>query len=156
MVDITLAKLRKYLLRAKVTLAAAPGGPAETNDSRLQDIAAGQPQIYPETTEAFVAQMLNLDLLGGISFNKGCYTGQEIVARTENLGRSKRRTFRYRCDAPDLQIGDKLQDGAADAGVIVNVCGNDLLAVTAVAAAGRSLQIRGSTAIPQPLPYEVT
>ena len=40
---------------------------------------------------AFVAQMLNLDLLDGISFNKGCYTGQEIIARTHYLGRVKRR-----------------------------------------------------------------
>lgn len=119
-------------------------------------IQAGRVDIGSANTALYTPHMLNLDLAGAISFRKGCYTGQEIVARTENLGRSKRRTFRYRCDAPDLQIGDKLQDDAADAGVIVNVCGNDLLAVTAVAAAGRSLQIRGSTAIPQPLPYEVT
>src|SRR5579863_977057 len=44
-------------------------------------IAAGEPQVYAATSEEFVAQMLNLDLLGGIAFDKGCYTGQEVIAR---------------------------------------------------------------------------
>ena len=55
--------------------------------------------MFRASTEAFVPQMLNLDLLDGISFTKGCYTGQEIVARTQHLGRIKRRTFRYRLAA---------------------------------------------------------
>jgi folate-binding protein YgfZ len=63
---------------------------------RLADIQEGLPQVYGATSEAFTAQMLNLDLLGGISFSKGCYTGQEIVARTQHLGRIKRRLFRLR------------------------------------------------------------
>ena len=56
------------------------------------EIQAGIPEIMLKTQEAFVPQMLNLDLLGGISFKKGCYTGQEIVARTHYLGTVKRRT----------------------------------------------------------------
>ena len=56
------------------------------------EIQAGIPEVYPETQEAFVPQMLNLDLLNGINFKKGCYTGQEIVARTHYLGTVKRRT----------------------------------------------------------------
>lgn len=56
------------------------------------EIQAGIPEVYPTTQEAFVPQMLNLDLLGGINFKKGCYTGQEIVARTHYLGTVKRRT----------------------------------------------------------------
>ncbi|MDD2833246.1 MAG: folate-binding protein YgfZ [Methylotenera sp.] len=55
------------------------------------DIQAGIPDIKPSTQEEFVPQMLNLDLLGGINFKKGCYTGQEIVARTHYLGTVKRR-----------------------------------------------------------------
>jgi tRNA-modifying protein YgfZ len=60
-----------------------------------------------------VAQMLNLDLLDGISFNKGCYTGQEIVARTQHLGRIKRRLFRVRLPRGAWSIGDEvfLRDG---------------------------------------------
>lgn len=56
------------------------------------EIQTGIPDVTPSTVEAFVPQMLNLDLLGGINFKKGCYTGQEIVARTHYLGKVKRRT----------------------------------------------------------------
>jgi folate-binding protein YgfZ len=54
-------------------------------------IRCGLPELEPGTSEQFVPQMLNLDLLQAISFAKGCYTGQEIIARTQNLGRIKRR-----------------------------------------------------------------
>jgi tRNA-modifying protein YgfZ len=57
------------------------------------EIQAGIPEIYPNTQEAFVPQMINLDTLGGINYKKGCYTGQEIVARTHYLGKVKRRTL---------------------------------------------------------------
>lgn len=56
------------------------------------EIQAGIPEIVPATQEAFVPQMVNLDALEGINFKKGCYTGQEIVARTHYLGKVKRRT----------------------------------------------------------------
>lgn len=80
---------------------------------RLADIRAGLPQIYAATSEVFVAQMLNLDLLDGISFTKGCYTGQEIIARTQHLGRIKRRLFRLQLPAGDWAIGQpvNLVDG---------------------------------------------
>lgn len=60
---------------------------------RLSDIKAGMPVIYPPTSEEFVAQMSNLNLLGGVNFKKGCYPGQEIVARMQYLGKLKRRMF---------------------------------------------------------------
>jgi folate-binding protein YgfZ len=75
---------------------------------RLADIRAGLPQVYAATSEAFIAQMLNLDLLDGISFSKGCYTGQEIIARTQHLGRIKRRMFHLRLPAGDWSIGQAL------------------------------------------------
>jgi folate-binding protein YgfZ len=56
------------------------------------EIQAGIPEVFETTKEEFVPQMLNLDLIGGINFKKGCYTGQEIVARTHYLGSVKRRT----------------------------------------------------------------
>lgn len=65
------------------------------SDWLLADVRAGIPTIVSATTGAFVAQMVNLDLLDGISFTKGCYTGQEIVARMKYLGRVKRRMLRF-------------------------------------------------------------
>jgi folate-binding Fe-S cluster repair protein YgfZ len=61
----------------------------------------------------FIAQMLNLDLIDGISFTKGCFTGQEIIARTQHLGRIKRRLYRLRLPAGTWAIGQTvhLTDG---------------------------------------------
>lgn len=59
----------------------------------LLDMYAGIPWLCADTCEEYIPQMLNLEQLGGISFNKGCYTGQEIVARTHYLGQSKRALY---------------------------------------------------------------
>jgi folate-binding protein YgfZ len=64
---------------------------------RYRSVLAGIPSVWPQTSDSFIPQMLNLDLLAGISFSKGCYVGQEIVARTQNLGRIKRRMYRFSC-----------------------------------------------------------
>ncbi|HJX18803.1 MAG TPA: hypothetical protein VJ437_11490 [Acidiferrobacterales bacterium] len=63
------------------------------------DIMAGIPVILPGTVEEFVPQMANLELVGGVSFTKGCYPGQEIVARMHYLGRLKQRMLRAHVDA---------------------------------------------------------
>lgn len=73
--------------------------PAHPNIWHLKDIEAGFADIVAATSEEFLPQMLNLDQLGGISYQKGCYTGQEIVTRTHFLGQVKRRMFRGRCSA---------------------------------------------------------
>ncbi len=64
-------------------------------DWQLAAIAAGEPQVYAATSEQFVAQMLNLDVLDAIAFDKGCYTGQEVIARAHYRGRVKRRMQRF-------------------------------------------------------------
>jgi len=74
--------------------------PENSDQWRYLDIISGIPWLTTETSEEFIPQMLNLDLLGGISFNKGCYTGQEIVARTHYLGKAKRALFLAECDTP--------------------------------------------------------
>jgi folate-binding protein YgfZ len=111
-------------------------------------IRAGLVEITSENTEKFTPHMLNLDRIGAVSFDKGCYTGQEVVARTENLGQSKRRLMRYRCDAPGISIGDKASDSERDVGSVVNVAGAELLAVTPVAIHDQPLIINGATATP--------
>jgi folate-binding protein YgfZ len=78
------------------------------------EVAAGQPQVYAATSEEFVAQMLNLDSVGGIAFDKGCYTGQEVIARAHYRGRVKRRMQRFVSREPcQLSPGDsgQLADG---------------------------------------------
>ncbi|MGZ4970807.1 MAG: CAF17-like 4Fe-4S cluster assembly/insertion protein YgfZ [Methylobacter sp.] len=82
--------------QAQIKLGFKPGSSAQW---RYLDIVAGIPWLTLETSEEFIPQMLNLDKLGGISFNKGCYTGQEIVARTHYLGKAKREMFLAECDA---------------------------------------------------------
>jgi folate-binding protein YgfZ len=63
-----------------------------------QDISAGIPWLSEATSEQYIPQMLNIDKLGGISFTKGCYTGQEIIARTHYLGKAKRELFLAECN----------------------------------------------------------
>jgi tRNA-modifying protein YgfZ len=81
------------------------------------EIEAGIPDIYPATQEAFVPQMVNLDALGGINFKKGCYTGQEIVARTHYLGKVKRRSLIGSLPAGESlpQPGDEVFAGEGEA-----------------------------------------
>jgi hypothetical protein len=83
---------------AKLAANAKPAGLAAW---RLTEIAAGQPRVVAATQEAFVPQMINYEIpaVGGVSFQKGCYPGQEIVARTQYLGKVKRRMYRARLDA---------------------------------------------------------
>jgi folate-binding protein YgfZ len=76
---------------------------------QLSEINAAIPVIYPDTVEEFVLQMTNLNQLDGVSFKKGCYPGQEIVARMQYLGKLKRRMFlsRFKSDQCPLP-GDNL------------------------------------------------
>ena len=64
-----------------------------TKNWKMADINTGIPTIYRENIEKFIPQMVNLDLINGISFSKGCYTGQEIVARVQHKGKVKQRMF---------------------------------------------------------------
>lgn len=85
----------RFVIHAtQTTLDTALATPHQLGDSttwRLQEIRAGQPTVYPETRELFIAQMLNLDTLDAINFKKGCYTGQEIIARLHYRGKTKQR-----------------------------------------------------------------
>ncbi|MDP2398781.1 MAG: folate-binding protein YgfZ [Burkholderiales bacterium] len=140
--------------------AAAPG-----TWERL-DIAAGIPFIMPATQEQFVPQMVNLDLIGALSYSKGCYPGQEIVARTHYLGKLKQRMFRARLAAP-AAAGDKLycaELGDQAAGMVVTAAladtEHEVLAVLQTAYASSSRYHLGSLQGPQldllSLPYAVT
>jgi folate-binding protein YgfZ len=91
---------RVALIAADQASTALDEAPSEVAAWQAADIADGLPQIYQETSEVFVAQMLNLDALGGIAFDKGCYTGQEVIARAHYRGRVKRRLQRFVSQQP--------------------------------------------------------
>jgi folate-binding protein YgfZ len=94
---------------------AAHAAPAGADAWTLLDVLAGVPAVYPETVDAFVPQQVNLDKVGGISFKKGCYTGQEIVARVHYRGAVKRRMYLARCEAAPPRPGETvLSDGGEE------------------------------------------
>jgi folate-binding Fe-S cluster repair protein YgfZ len=106
--------------------------------------------------------MLNLDLLNAISFTKGCYTGQEIIARTQHLGRIKRRLFRVQLPPGDWKVGQALQLSDGRQGRLVEVTEADgaieALAVLALEAAaeGEAPPSSALAAAVLPLPYPLT
>lgn len=116
--------------------------PANTDFWRLQDIRAGIPTIYQATSDAFVPQMTNMQQIDGVSFTKGCYTGQEVVARMKYLGKLKRRMYLASVDSAQRpQPGDELfapdSKSGQGAGRVVDACpspegGYELLAVTEI------------------------
>jgi len=133
----------------------------------LLDILAGVPEVFKSSVEEFVPQMVNLTALGGVNFKKGCYPGQEIVARMQYLGTLKRRMYLAHIDAnlppaagtPLYEAGS---DGMQSIGAIVNAqpapngeC--SALAVVVIAAAERDAVRLGSPGGPvlkfQALPY---
>jgi folate-binding protein YgfZ len=122
------------------------------------DIMAGIPVVHPETSEAFVPQMANLEIVGGVNFKKGCYPGQEIVARMQYLGKLKQRMYRahvasdaaprpgdsiFAPDFPGQSAGTVVAAQPAPDG------GFDLLAVIQISSADAGVLHLGSEAGPQ-------
>lgn len=115
---------------------------ADAQAWRRHDVGAGVPWITAATSDLFVPQATNWELLGGVNFQKGCYPGQEIVARTQYLGRLKERLFAFRAALPDVAPGSKLYSAAFGdqaCGVVVSAAaeadgGCTLLAVAQLAA----------------------
>jgi tRNA-modifying protein YgfZ len=195
LIEQTAARLRRYVLRSKVTISTgsldvgvagnavlAPDKPAHVQTgthsfvrlrgvenplviapaTELQEVSesasrqfhcnhlrAGLPQIYAQTHEQFVAQMLNLDVLGGISFTKGCYTGQEIIARTHYRGAIKRRMFRYSATCAPPAAGTRILEGEEHAGDVVDAIatekGCELLAVMQLAKKDAEVHVEGGS-----------
>ena len=120
----------------------ARGGEAAAD---LAEIRLGLPELAPVLLGRFTPHMLNLDLLGALSFDKGCYPGQEVIARTQNLGAVKRRMLRFSAETRRLpSVGSRILDGTgAQVAELVRIAptqnGVDLLAVTQLDAAHSAL-----------------
>jgi folate-binding protein YgfZ len=153
---------------ARLTLARGAGPQPESVWSRLE-IEAGIPTITPATQDEYVPQMVNLDLIGAVSYTKGCYPGQEIVARTHYLGRLKQRMYRiHAATAAPPAPGDSLYSAAfgpeqASGAILVAAPGEnsgyDALAViqaSAVASGTITLHTPDGPAVEfVPLPYSI-
>lgn len=156
--DPVLKRLTMFRFRSKVeleTAAASPddlGIPGSTDDWLLENLRAGIPEVWQAQSEEFTPHMLNLDLIGAVSFDKGCFPGQEIVARTHYRGSSKRRTHRFESAEP-VAAGDKVADGERDIGAVLNAIGTDLLAVIPSEKADEALHVGGVKIRHLPLDY---
>ncbi|MCB1886959.1 MAG: folate-binding protein YgfZ [Rhodocyclaceae bacterium] len=104
---------------ARLWQACQAGGatPAGTAAWHLRQIRAGVPQVTAPVQEEFVAQMLNFELIGGVSFTKGCYPGQEIVARTQYLGKLKKRMYHLHASAEPAVGADLFGQGFGEQAV---------------------------------------
>jgi folate-binding protein YgfZ len=131
---------------------------------RLAAIHAGVPQVTLRTQEQFVPQMINFELLGGVNFKKGCYPGQEIVARSQYLGKLKRRTALASVDNAAVLAGDEVfaaTDPDQPCGMIVNAAANgkggaDVLVEMKLDALGQQVHLGSIAGTPLrflPMPY---
>jgi len=156
--DEVLKRLTLFRFRAKVEFEAQDATNAQLgignsfDEWRLDNLRAGIAEIPGSLSEEFTPHMLNLDLLDAVSVDKGCYPGQEIVARTHFRGATKRRCLRFESTTP-VSPGDKVSDGERDVGEVLNAIGNDILAVVPVAKADESLTVGGVALLHLPLPY---
>lgn len=127
------------------------------------DIEAGIPKITAASMEAWVPQMLNLHLIDGINFKKGCFPGQEVVARLKYLGKNKRQMYRIAIESIQLPtVGSKIQDAQGEeVGEILNAVLSpsgdhiEALAVLKIAASEQALNLAGSKVRLLPLPYSL-
>ncbi|MDO6441097.1 folate-binding protein YgfZ [Marinobacter sp. 2_MG-2023] len=135
-------------------------------DWQASEIAAGVPMLSAATSESYVPQMLNWQHLGGVHFKKGCYTGQEVIARMHFLGQLKKSLFRFHMvNASSVPTpGTLIMAGERSVGEVVNAVGFSdgscqLLAVVRHDSAHGQLIAEGQPDAflqLQPLPYSVT
>ena len=141
---------------------APPGQPFDEALWQWGEVQSGVATLSAPLAEAFVPQMLNYESVGGVSFKKGCYPGQEVVARSQFRGTLKRRAFLVHCGSP-LQAG---QEVLADAdpeqvvGLVVQAAarpggGFDAIAELQLAALQAPLSVGGASLTLLPLPYEL-
>lgn len=157
--DTVVKRLGMFRFRSKVEFAIADAHLSDIDwdgpiDGWLLDnLRNGVPDIRQLQSEQFTPHMLNLDRLDALSLDKGCYTGQEIVARTHYRGATRRRMLRFKSENP-VTAGQAVADGDRKIGDVVNAIGNDLLAVVPDDSRDKHLDIGGIRIRSIELPYE--
>lgn len=125
----------RYLLATAVDIAPAECPAMDIEAWRRLEVRSAVPRITARTVEQFVPQMVNLEIVGGVNFQKGCYPGQEIVARSQYRGTLKRRMFLFECDSlaePGQEIFHSA-DADQPAGMVVNAAAGPRAGVTLLA-----------------------
>jgi folate-binding protein YgfZ len=156
--DKVVERLAMFRFRSKVAFSlqdatnAQLGIDGSYDEWRLENLRAGIPELLQVQSEEFTPHMLNLDLLGAVSVDKGCYPGQEIVARTHFRGTTRRRCLRFESAEP-VSPGDKVVHGERDIGEVLNAIGKELLAVVPIDKENQELTVGGTTLVNCPLPY---
>ena len=128
-VDTAIANLKKYAVFFKTEISDISHQDLfiEPKLDSLQRLRAGLADITLDTTDQFIPQMLNLDLLDFINFKKGCYTGQEVVARAHYLGKVKRRMYLLALDTESVPLSGSvlLDTKGKPLGTVINAQAND-------------------------------
>jgi tRNA-modifying protein YgfZ len=145
-----------------------PSSPMSLDDWQWLEVRSAIATIEAATADQFVPQMLNYEQLGGVNFQKGCYPGQEIVARSQFRGTIKRRAYLFETDGP-IAVGQEVfhtSDASQPAGLVVNAARNPhgsgfsaLVEVKMVSLESGSLHVgapQGAGLTLQPLPYAMT
>ena len=141
--------------------------PAQQNDWLMAAIRAGIGEVYPQTQGEWIPQMLNYQLaeVNGVSFSKGCYTGQEIVARMQYLGKLKRHMYRFQapaCPQPGAPLYSKDSNQSIGEIVMASQVGSDiecLASVTAAAVTANNIYLdeaHTQQLVNLPLPYALS
>lgn len=151
----------RTLLVSESTLADKLPVVEETDDRtwRASEMAAGMPVVLAETLERFTPQAANLELAGGVVFDKGCYPGQEVVSRLQHLGETKRRGALALFDAAAPKAGDAVYFEGSETGAVIDAVSLDgrtlVFASVALeaAAAGFALAPESTAGTPAALPY---
>lgn len=159
---------RPRALRISAAEQAPPdAGSLSLADWRWLDVSSGVVTVVAATVDRFVPQMVNFEQVGGVDFQKGCYPGQEVVARSQYRGTLKRRAFLFDVDAGDATAGDDVYaegQAAEPVGTVANAApspsdgGSRALVELRLAALDMPLRLRaidGSPLVRVPMPYDL-
>ena len=149
---------RAYVIGSEEALNALAEDKAECANWWLGEVKAGLPWVFLATKEAFVPQWINMDRVGGVVFNKGCYPGQEIISRVQHIGSTPRRSVLLKAASVEVVAGDDVMiDGVANGKVVMAAtAGNETWALAQVplkALEGGVSSIKDTTFTVEPLPY---
>ena len=149
---------RAYVIGSEEALNALAEDKAECANWWLGEVKAGLPWVFLATKEAFVPQWINMDRVGGVVFNKGCYPGQEIISRVQHIGSTPRRSVLLKAASVEVVAGDDVMiDGVANGKVVMAATvGNETWALAQVplkALEGGVFAIKDMTFTVEPLPY---